>query len=114
MDCLLAATGNTDILPVAINGSGDFYKRSAVLAESEFYALLGHVEELLRKIGGEIMSGKVRIEPIKNRGKIACIYCGFGAICQFDRCLADNHYRVLHPLDDEEVLKKIEGGIRHA
>ncbi|MEQ8236376.1 MAG: helicase-exonuclease AddAB subunit AddB [Syntrophomonadaceae bacterium] len=114
MDCLLAATGNTDILPVAINGSGDFSKRSAVLAESQFYALLSHVEGLLRKIGGEIMNGKVRIEPIRNRGQIACSYCSFGAICQFDRSLSDNNYRVLRPLDDEEVLKRLEGGIRNA
>jgi len=114
MDCLLAATGDTDILQVAINSSGDFYKRSAVLAESEFYALLGHVEALIRKIGGEIMNGKVRIEPIKNRGQIACGYCSFGAICQFDRYLADNHYRVLRPLDDEEVLNTLEGGSSNA
>jgi ATP-dependent helicase/nuclease subunit B len=108
LDHDLAANGSTDILPVALTGNGSFSQKSSVLEEQDFLALLRHVKGLLRRIGAEIMGGQVKIEPVKQGHKTACSFCPYGAICQFDRQLADNNYRNVRTLSDEEVTARIQ------
>lgn len=112
MDDQLISTGSTDILPVALNGSGEFSKKSSALTEPEFSDLLRYVERLLGRIGSEIMSGRIRIEPVRNRRQPACSYCDFESICQFDRFLTENRYRTLRPLTDQEVVARIKEAVK--
>jgi ATP-dependent helicase/nuclease subunit B len=101
--------GNSEIIPVALNVDGGFSKNSSVLLEEDLAALIQHVEGLLRRIGGEIMNGRVKIEPIKNGQHTACGYCSYKSICQFDRQLEDNNYKNIRPLKNEEVVTRIQG-----
>ncbi|MCX5780280.1 MAG: PD-(D/E)XK nuclease family protein, partial [Firmicutes bacterium] len=108
LDRDIAATGSTDILPLTLTVNGSFSQKSSVLDEDDFKALLRHVEGLLRQIGNEIMRGQVKIEPVKQKRTIACTFCPYQAICQFDRLLEDNNYRNIRPLSDEEVAARIQ------
>jgi len=101
--------GSSDIIPVALTVNGGFTKNSAVLPAENFAALIRHVEELLRRIGREIMNGTIKIEPVKNGQHNACVFCPYRAICQFDRLLQDNNYRNIRPLKDDEVVTRIQG-----
>lgn len=101
-------TGSSAIIPVTMTANGGFAKSSAVLPAAEFAALIRHMEELLRKIGREILDGAVRIEPAKSGQRNACTYCTYASICQFDRLLPDNNYRNIRALKDDEVIARLQ------
>ncbi|MEA4925335.1 MAG: helicase-exonuclease AddAB subunit AddB [Syntrophomonadaceae bacterium] len=100
--------GSSAIIPVTMTVNGGFAKTSSVLPVAGFAALIRHVEELLRKIGREIMAGAARIEPVKNGQRRACAYCAYPSVCQFDRLLPDNNYKNIRPLKDDEVIARLQ------
>ncbi len=100
--------GSSAIVPVTMTVNGGFTKNSSVLPAAGFAALIRHVEELLRKIGREIMDGAARIEPVKNGQRRACAYCAYPSVCQFDRLLPDNNYKNIRPLKDDEVIARLQ------
>lgn len=99
--------GNSDVIPAALNRDGEFTRYSSVVTEEEFMALLGHVRNLIREMGGEILKGRVALEPVSQAGKTACEYCTYWPICQFDRLLPDNNYRILKNLGQEEIIARV-------
>jgi ATP-dependent helicase/nuclease subunit B len=99
--------GYSDIIPVAINKNGEFYKNSSALDGETFTALIEHVRGLVKEISYEMMKGNVRIAPSKNNKQVACEYCSYKGICQFDNLFEDNQYRNIEKLSDEEVMKRI-------
>jgi len=108
MDCDLERY--SEVIPVAMNKDGNFHKKSSVLEEPEIEALICHVENLLQEIGGEIMKGKIKIEPV-NTGKFKyCGYCSYRPVCQFDKLFGDNDYKNIRQLQKEEVIARIRGG----
>ncbi|MDD3878835.1 MAG: helicase-exonuclease AddAB subunit AddB, partial [Syntrophomonas sp.] len=100
--------GYSTILPLGLNQKDEFYRFSSVLPSQDFFAMMRHVEQLLKKIGQEIISGQLRIEPVYTRGRLACAYCPYPSICQFDRLFSDNNWRYLKPLTREEVLTRLK------
>ncbi len=100
-------TGSSEIIPAGIKKDGDFTKASSVVSARDLQALLSHVRGLLTQIGREINSGRVRINPVKIGQHTACRYCSYQGICQFDRRLDDNRYRILPRYSREEVLERI-------
>jgi len=106
--------GYSDIIPVALTRDGNLMKNSSVLKEEDFLALIEHVEGLTKEIGQEIMRGKVRIEPVNKGQQKACDYCLYRSICQFDKLFADNNYKNIRHLKDEEVIARLnseKGGV---
>ncbi len=100
------------VIPVNLKGDGDFSKSSSVLEEEEIYSLIRHVKNLVIEIAGEILKGNIKIQPCKVDNNISCTYCGYQAICQFDKNFENNNYRIIRKLKDDEVLKKIESAER--
>lgn len=99
--------GWSEVLPIGMGNNG-FYQNSSALGETEFMALIKHVEGLVKEISGEILRGNIRIEPVKDGQRKACDYCDYQSICQFDS-LFGNKYKHLKPLDKDEVIAKILG-----
>ncbi|MDD4803404.1 MAG: helicase-exonuclease AddAB subunit AddB [Syntrophomonas sp.] len=99
----------SDILPVALTKDENFAKSSSVLALDEFWSLINHVETLLQKIGGEIIAGKVKIEPVNDSRRNACEFCPYQPVCQFDRLFKDNNFRNIRPLQEEEIIARLSG-----
>ncbi len=100
-------TSYSDIIPAGLKKDDSFNSNSALLSEEDFEYLLGHVDNLLRKVSHELVGGKVKIEPYKLQDKTACDYCPYLSICQFDRQLPGNNYRNLPPLKDNDAILKI-------
>ena len=100
-------SGYSEVLPLGIKRDGSFHARSSVLEEEQFFRLLDHVRRLIRDIGGEMLKGNIRIDPVRKGKETACRFCPYDGICQFDGRLEDNGYRLIHPLKDEEVLRRI-------
>jgi ATP-dependent helicase/nuclease subunit B len=98
--------GYSEIIPVALNKNDEFYN-SSVLNEESFSGLLEHVNDLIKEICSEIISGNIEIEPIKNDNKKACEYCLYKSICQFDTLFKDNDYKYYKKINNKELISKL-------
>jgi len=47
------------------------------------------------------------LNPYQRKQKIACTYCPFLSVCQFDTTLETNNFRRLSEMKEDEVLEKI-------
>jgi len=103
--------GSSLIIPARIN-KGDVLGRSSAASLEQFHLLKKYVKKLLTGIGEEIMRGNVAIQPYKKKKETSCRYCSYGAVCQFDPIMQDNHYKLLADHKDETVweLLSSEGG----
>ncbi|MFZ5634924.1 MAG: helicase-exonuclease AddAB subunit AddB [Bacillota bacterium] len=99
--------GHSDIIPVALNSRGEFYKNSPVVTEENFLLLRTYLRDLYRRVGQAIFSGQVGIQPIKLKKYSACRYCKFKAVCRFDPLLPENRYRIPPAMDDGQVWEKM-------
>lgn len=112
MDYNLETGGRSNIIPAAIKESGEFYKDSSVISDEDYNALRRFLRKKVEEIGTAITDGKIDITPVKNKQHVACTFCSFKPVCQFDPTLETNDYRRVGKLKKEEVLNKIheEGG----
>lgn len=100
-------TGRSNVVPIGFKKDGDFYANSKVANEETFEALQSHMHRLIEDAGIQITSGDVSLNPYENKAGIACTFCAFKSVCQFDPVLEDNNYRKLNPMKDDEVISKI-------
>ena len=101
-------SGYSEILPVAMNKEGEFYKNAQnVWTQEEFVQLCHYAEKLLQEIGGEIISGNVTINPYRFKGKAPCMYCVYPAVCRFDPTIPGHEYRNLYERETEELWLEI-------
>jgi len=101
-------SGYSEILPVAMNKEGEFYKNvQNVWTQEEFIQLCHYAEKLLQEIGAEIISGNVTIKPYRFKGKAPCTYCAYSAVCRFDPTIPGHEYEKLHERDTEEMWLEI-------
>ena len=73
-----------DMLPVKMLKGGGFAKTSSVATPKQFELLSGYIKDSLKRIGRELLGGRIDIKPYKKGDKNACTYCQFGGICRFE------------------------------
>ena len=98
--------GESLIIPARLN-KGDVLGRSSAATGEQFNILRNYVRKTLMNIGEEILRGNVKISPYKKRTVTACTYCSYSSVCQFDPAVADNNYRFLNDIKDEDVWQHI-------
>ncbi|MDD4047849.1 MAG: helicase-exonuclease AddAB subunit AddB [Clostridia bacterium] len=105
--------GYSDLLPVALNKEGNFYKNiQSVLTVEEFDKLRVYVEKVLYDISSDIMSGNVAIAPYRYKVRESCTFCSYKSVCRFDPAVPGNIYRVLKDKSPDEIWHELgaEGG----
>ncbi|MFD2042729.1 helicase-exonuclease AddAB subunit AddB [Ornithinibacillus salinisoli] len=100
-------TGWSDMLPAAVKKTGEFYDKSKVASSETFSSLQHHIHQLMMQAGIDITQGGVHLNPYQHKQNIACTYCPFLSVCQFDTSLETNNFRKLQDIGDEEILDKI-------
>ncbi|SHG74107.1 helicase-exonuclease AddAB subunit AddB [Ornithinibacillus halophilus] len=100
-------TGWSDMLPVAVNKKGGFYKNSKVASQDTFDSLQQHIHQLMMQAGIDITAGGVHLNPYQHKQNIACTYCPFLSVCQFDTTLETNDFRKLKDIPEDEILEKL-------
>jgi ATP-dependent helicase/nuclease subunit B len=117
MDRNLAA--DSQIIPVSLKKDStkdalSLKKESATISAEGFFALMGHVMDIAKRVGGEILKGNIDIAPANHRDKHPCRYCGYRSICKFDAADAPSGvrggYRHMQYLRNDEVIAKILEG----
>ncbi|UOQ87440.1 helicase-exonuclease AddAB subunit AddB [Gracilibacillus salinarum] len=102
--------GRSNIIPAGFSKTGSFYKGSQVAEQNVFNELQGYIHRLMENAGLAITEGKVDLNPFQQQQLTACTFCDFRSVCQFDPTLAENNYRKLKEMKDEEVIEAIKRG----
>ncbi|WP_010093670.1 helicase-exonuclease AddAB subunit AddB [Ornithinibacillus scapharcae] len=101
-------SGHSEIIPVQIKKDGSFSSKNSKVAGKETFSILqGHIHRLMYQAGIDITGGQVHLNPYQRKQKVACTYCPFLSVCQFDSSLETNDFRRLTEMKEEEVLEKL-------
>ncbi|GAB3060363.1 helicase-exonuclease AddAB subunit AddB [Virgibacillus ainsalahensis] len=102
-------TGRSEIVPAGVKKSGEFYSDSKIADQDTFSSLRNHMHQLMRNAGVDMTEGGVHLNPYQHKQHVACTFCPFHSVCQFDPILETNNYHKLNNMKDEEILRKILG-----
>lgn len=106
----LAASVKSFRIPVETDKEGCLKKSSKTADTERFAQISDFVFNKLAEEGKQILEGDVKIAPYQSGKNNGCEYCSYAAVCGFDKKNGGT-YRVLPPLEEEEIWKKI--GERH-
>lgn len=86
------------------------------VTEPELEALLTHNRSKFIEAGNKVTSGKIDLNPAyQGKERIACRFCPFKSVCNFDVMLKENNYNRIETLSKKEVMDRLveseqEGG----
>lgn len=96
------------VIPVKYNKGTALSTSSSVASLKNLERLSEHVNDTIRRIGSEILSGKVSVDPYERGQNTGCDYCPYQGICGFDEKIPGYTYRKLGNIDKKEIWKKLE------
>lgn len=100
-------SGSSQIVPAGVKKNGGFYNHSKIADNATFSGLQGHVHQLMSQAGIDMTNGGVHLNPYQHEQKIACTFCSFRSVCQFDPILEENNFRKLPDMQDDDILAKL-------
>lgn len=107
LDMTLEEQPKSSVYPYAMKKNGDF-SSSQFVTEGEVELLIQHNRHNFKEAGQEIFKGATKLNPAyRDKLRVACQYCPFRSVCQFDVMLKENEYHRIDPLKKDDVLKKI-------
>ncbi len=77
-----AISGYSSIIPVQLTSKG-VSARSSTAPLGYFNEVRQAVNDKIKEIGKQMLTGDISAEPIKNKRHNSCRYCAFGSICGF-------------------------------
>ncbi|MBE1443294.1 helicase-exonuclease AddAB subunit AddB [Paenibacillus sp. OAS669] len=105
MDAALAdSSGHSQLIPVALKNDGSFYKSSSVADDAQWTLMRNYVRKTIKDIGSSMTGGNVGIQPYRMGAEVACTFCSFRPVCQFDPQFEANEHRVLPPMGKDRAL----------
>ncbi|GGA73725.1 helicase-exonuclease AddAB subunit AddB [Ornithinibacillus halotolerans] len=100
-------SGFSQIIPAALKKDGNFRSGSKIASEETFSSLQEHIRKLMLNAGIDMTEGAVHLNPYQRKQQVACTYCPFLSVCQFDTSLETNNYRKLTEMKEDEVIQKL-------
>lgn len=97
-------SGSSHIIPASINKDGNVGSRTSGATYEQFELLRKHVKNTIQKLCEDMLQGNIVISPYKMNDKTPCTYCQYSSVCQFDKSLKDNTYRIIVNKKDEEIF----------
>lgn len=74
---------------------------SSVCSNEAFLDILDVAEDKALDLSGDILAGKIDVNPYKLKNETACKYCALKGICGFDRKIKGYEYRAIGPETSE-------------
>lgn len=96
----------SSVLDLGKKKDGGYTAKVPMATSAQFTDLRKHMKKILKQMGEEILSGNIKNEPAKKRGKSACEYCDYKLICRFDKELG-NKFKLINDLKNDEVFEQI-------
>lgn len=89
--------------------------KSGKMTSSDFVSfedmsnLIEHNRSKFKEAGNSIFSGSTLLNPVyKDQERLACEFCPYRSICQFDVMMSENNYHKIDSLKKEIILEKIK------
>ncbi|MFC2949961.1 helicase-exonuclease AddAB subunit AddB [Virgibacillus sediminis] len=108
MDTSMDPGKRSVIVPAGLKKNGGFRSDSKIADEETFHSLKQHMHRLMQDAGLDITEGGVHLNPYQHKQNVACTFCPFHAVCQFDPILETNDYRKLKDMKDNEILDRLK------
>ncbi len=84
-------------------------KSASFVSSDDLSSLVTHNRENFKEAGEKIYEGSTKLNPAyKEQKRIACGFCPYRSVCQFDVMLPENNYHRLESLDKEMIIEKIQ------
>ncbi|ALS00753.1 ATP-dependent helicase [Enterococcus silesiacus] len=78
------------------------------VTEPELDALLTHNRSKFIEAGNKVTSGEIELNPAyQGKERIACRFCPFRSVCNFDVMLKENNYNRIETLSKNEVMDRL-------
>lgn len=98
----------SEVIPVAINKSGELSAASKVASSEEFEIIEEYLKNQMIDQGKQIFAGNVKINPYIDGQRTSCSYCPYEGVCGFDKKIPGFSYRKLSEIKKEEVIEKMQ------
>ncbi|WP_027963890.1 helicase-exonuclease AddAB subunit AddB [Halalkalibacillus halophilus] len=102
--------GSSQIVPFGVKKDGSFNAHSKTVDADLFKRMNQYVRGVMQRAGGEIVSGEVKLNPIQKKEHVACTFCPYRSVCQFDPTLDENEFKRLKDEKDEVILQRMLAG----
>lgn len=109
MDRNLLINGKSSVIRAEIKKDGTVSQRTSGVTKEQFDILRQYTKKRVSELCSGMMSGNIRIEPVKSGERNSCEFCPYSAICQFDTSIKDNKYTVIKNLTPDEVIFRMKG-----
>lgn len=96
------------VIPVEKKKDGSFSARSGILSREEMQLVSSYVDTKIRKIGREILDGKIAANPYEKGNEEACTYCAYKKVCGFDGSIPEYEKRQLEDLDKQTLMQRMQ------
>ncbi|MFD1419064.1 PD-(D/E)XK nuclease family protein [Companilactobacillus keshanensis] len=103
-------SGNSTVLPISKTKSGDVkVKGPNLVTPDDLFRILSYNKHLITKAGNDIYSGKLRLNPYRDRNlNTGLQFSDYKAIFEFDAMLPENDYHDIINYNKQDVLEKIQ------
>ncbi len=90
-------TGYSEILPIHRDKEGEIKgtTEDKLLSPEQFAELQETVQETVKRLCGELVSGVADVHPKKTRKETACDFCRYKSICNFELSFDGCQYDVV-------------------
>jgi ATP-dependent helicase/DNAse subunit B/REP element-mobilizing transposase RayT len=106
--------GQSPVVAFWINKDGTFGRREAgdVAEDDEFRGLLDYVEHKVAELAGQVVAGRVAVEPYLYQDASPCVRCGYRKVCRFEPSV--NRYRKLESLSRADAVTRMREAVAGA
>lgn len=104
--------GASDIVPAYIDKDENLSTtRSSIVTKEQFENLQKYMNNILKQISKEILSGNIELKPYYNqkKKKTPCEYCKYKPICNFNSNV--NEYNYINNKSKDEILDMIKESV---
>lgn len=101
--------GVSKIIPAGITTSGEINQsKTNGIQKEDFQVLQKYINQTIKQIAKEILSGKIDLKPYYKKGNTPCQYCAYHSICGFQAKNPGNCYFYINHQSKDDVLLKIK------
>lgn len=101
-------SGESLVLPFAYKNDGSLREQNDLVTLEELRLLIANNRRRIQEAGNSILSGELKLNPIRDRQFTPSVQGPYRAVSQFDATLPENRYRRLEPLKKKEVLDMLQ------
>lgn len=102
----------SSILSIEVNKGGKIGSRTKGLYPEDFDVVNNYVFEKAKDICEKIYSGNIDILPFKYDDEVACRFCEYKSVCQFDISTGNDRYNIINKISKnnklDDVLSKMK------